>query len=101
MCAAISRLVLVGLIGALIWAGPAAAEDKAKIAVLQLNARGIEADVASSITDLVIRQVDRSGLFETISMDDIRSLLQAGSRTAGGAQGRADRRGRPQVGSCT
>ncbi len=57
-------------------AGTAGAADKQKIAVLELNARGLDADVARSITDVVAREVDRSGLFETLSTDDIRAMLQ-------------------------
>ncbi len=55
---------------------PVRAQGKDRIAVLGLTARGLAPDVAQSITDLVAREVDRSGLFETISMDDIKAMLQ-------------------------
>lgn len=55
--------------------------DKKKIAVLEFNSRGIPADVGASLTELVIREVDRSGLFTTISMDDIKAMLQHAEHT--------------------
>jgi TolB-like protein len=65
-------------VGLVCWLGarPAAAESKRKIAVLELTARGLSDDLAKSITDLVAREVDRSGLFTTISTDDVRAMLQ-------------------------
>jgi len=70
-----SPILLAGLaIASLLLAPPAAA--KQKIAVLELSARGLPPNVAQSITDLISREVDRTGLFETISMDDIRAMLQ-------------------------
>jgi len=49
---------------------------KRPIAVLELRSRGLDADLAASLTELIVREVDRSGLFTTISLDDIRAMLQ-------------------------
>ncbi|HOX45383.1 MAG TPA: PEGA domain-containing protein [Myxococcota bacterium] len=55
---------------------PAAPAARQKIAVLELAARGVAGDTARSLTDVVAREVDRSGLFTTLSADDIRAMLQ-------------------------
>ena len=54
----------------------ALAQDKKTIAVLDLKARGLEASVAENITDLVTKEVDRLGLFRTVSMEEIKRMLE-------------------------
>jgi hypothetical protein len=53
-----------------------AAQGKKNIAVLDLKARGLEASVAENITDLVTKEVDRVGLFRTVSMAEIKRMLE-------------------------
>lgn len=55
---------------------PASSQDKPAIAVLDLKARGLEASVAENITDLVTKEVDRVGLFRTVSMEEIKRMLE-------------------------
>ena len=44
--------------------------------MLDLKPRGIEQDLAESLTDLVVKEIDRLGLFRTISLDEIRRMLE-------------------------
>ncbi len=73
-----SRHPTLFLVLSLLTAAPAAAgpSQRQKIAVLELSARGVEADTARSLTDVVAREVDRSGLFATLSAEDIRGMLR-------------------------
>jgi len=57
-------------------AGSAAAQSQRAIAILDLQARGVETDIVQSLTEMVAKEVDRVGPFRTVSMDDIRRMLQ-------------------------
>ena len=54
----------------------AEAKGNIRLAVLELDARGLDATLAESVTGLVVREVDRTGVFDTISMDDIKVMLE-------------------------
>jgi hypothetical protein len=56
--------------------GSSWAQEKRAIAVLDIKARGLDASVAENITDLVVKEVDRVGLFRTISMEEIKLMLE-------------------------
>jgi len=60
----------------LILSCPAAADSKRAIAVLDLRARGLEPTIAEQVTDLVLKEVDRTGLFRTVSQEEIRRMLE-------------------------
>lgn len=66
----VAWLVLAGLTGA------AGAEEKRAIAVLDLKARGLEASVAENVTELVLKEIDRVGMFRTISTEEIKRMLE-------------------------
>ena len=55
----------------LAWFKPAIAQSGKAIAVLDFKPRGLDASVAENITDLVVKEVDRLGLFKIISMDTV------------------------------
>jgi hypothetical protein len=60
----------------LIWTELVGAQTQRAIAVLDLKSRGLDSSVAENITDMVVKEVDRIGLFRIISMDEIRRMLE-------------------------
>ena len=67
----VAGLVLAGVTSA------ARTEEERAIAVLDLKARGLEASVAENITELVLKEIDRVGMFRTISTEEIKRMLSA------------------------
>lgn len=53
----------------------AAQDSKVKIAVLDLQARGVDAQLASSATTLVASEINKLEVFKVISREDIRNML--------------------------
>ncbi len=51
-------------------------QSRRAVAVPDFKARGLEETIVQSITEVVIKEVDRLGLFRMISMDDIRQMLE-------------------------
>jgi len=66
----VAGLVLAGVTSA------ARTEEERAIAVLDLKARGLEASVAENITELVLKEIDRVGMFRTISTEEIKRMLE-------------------------
>ncbi len=52
-----------------------AAEERVKVAVLDLQAKGAPAETAASVTNLVASELDRIGVFKVVSGEDIRAML--------------------------
>ena len=53
----------------------AASDGKVKIAVLDLQARGVDASLASSATTLLASEINKLEVFKVISREDIRNML--------------------------
>lgn len=70
VCVAIACLVLGGT------PRTVQAQQERAIAVLDLKARGLEPSVAENITELVLKEIDRIGLFRTISTEEIQRMLE-------------------------
>ena len=51
------------------------AADKPKLAVLDVQAVGVEPEKAVALGDAITQELSRRGFFEVISSNDIRTLL--------------------------
>ena len=71
------RLALAAAIAGLALAGPAhaAADGRVRIAVLDLQARGVDAQLASSAGTLVASELNKLDVFKVISREDIRTMM--------------------------
>lgn len=70
-----SRSSLVAALVALASAPGWSAEEKLKVAVLDLAAKGSPAEMAASATALVATELDKLGVFRVISGEDIRAMI--------------------------
>lgn len=67
---------LVAAAAFLVASSPAfAAEEKVKVAVLDMGAKGVTPELAASATALVASEMDRLGVFKVISGEDIRTMI--------------------------
>ncbi|NOZ85495.1 MAG: hypothetical protein GXP49_04375 [Deltaproteobacteria bacterium] len=53
------------------------AKDKPRLLLLDVTPKGVPAEIASSLTDLLDMELERGGLFQVMSEEDFRSLLKA------------------------
>lgn len=75
-----TALCLLASLG--IAAAAAAAEERPRVAVLGLQAKGVDAQVVSSLTGLLGTEITRLEQFQVLSEDDVRGLVQAGKLAA-------------------
>jgi len=55
---------------------PTDAKTGGAVAVLDLQPRGVDRSVAESLTDIVVKEIDRFQAFSTITKDEIQKLLE-------------------------
>jgi len=67
--------ILAGVLTLALGAAPAAAAEKTKLAVLDLAGKGVEANLAGNLTDIVTVSLNQLGVFDVLSRADILQML--------------------------